>query len=164
MVATRDRLARKASVPLVSPAKASPTTGRTGAPQPTTLQGPVEKPRTLVTAPAIPPARVTGGRHPAGADPVRWWTQSAKYVPKRSAIPANRTRSDMSTAKPHSGPPKGLSAENQKRTRPGTKATFRARGTSRATRNAGSFGSHGLNVKKSTGFRTRESTASGSAT
>src|SRR3989442_14259591 len=46
-----------ASVVLESPAKTSPTTGSTGAPQPTTLHGPVDSPSTLTHAPTAPPAR-----------------------------------------------------------------------------------------------------------
>ena len=62
-VVTRDRLARKARVPLDSPANASPTTGITGAPQPMTLHGPVDSPTTLASIPATPPR--WGGAIPA---------------------------------------------------------------------------------------------------
>lgn len=61
-VMIRDRLARSASVPLESPAKARPTTGITGAPQPMTLHGPVESPTTLVSIPARPPRRAAEPR------------------------------------------------------------------------------------------------------
>ena len=56
-----------ASVVLESPAKTSPTTGNTGAPQPTTLHGPVESPRTLTHAPTAPPARPAPARQPPAA-------------------------------------------------------------------------------------------------
>ena len=51
----RDTPERSAIVPLDSPVNASPSTGRTGAPQPTTLHGIVLNPRVLKIAPISPP-------------------------------------------------------------------------------------------------------------
>jgi len=56
-MATRPKLEKNASVLEETPVNARPTTGRTGTPQPITLQELVEKPRTLVSAPATPPGR-----------------------------------------------------------------------------------------------------------
>src|SRR2546429_315912 len=60
----RDEIESTASVPLERPVKTSPTTGSTGAPQPTTLHGPVESPRTLANAPTTPPLFVAEARQP----------------------------------------------------------------------------------------------------
>src|SRR4030095_10026716 len=54
---TRERPESRARVPLESPAKTRPTTGSTGAPHPTTLHGPVERPG----PPPPPPAARPGG-------------------------------------------------------------------------------------------------------
>lgn len=51
----RDAPERSAIVPLDSPVNASPSTGRTGAPQPTTLHGIVLNPSVLKIAPINPP-------------------------------------------------------------------------------------------------------------
>src|SRR5262249_50946191 len=55
VVATVERCDSHARVVLVSPAKARPTTGITGAPHPITVQPPVASPKTLETAPSAPP-------------------------------------------------------------------------------------------------------------
>src|SRR2546425_917818 len=60
-----------ASVVLESPAKTSPTTGSTGAPQPTTLHGPVDNPSTLTQAPTAPPARPAPVCQPLATAPRR---------------------------------------------------------------------------------------------
>ncbi len=60
----RDEIESTASVPLERPVKTRPTTGSTGAPQPTTLHGPVESPRTLANAPTTPPLFVAEARQP----------------------------------------------------------------------------------------------------
>src|SRR5262245_760243 len=65
-VSTRDSPERSARVPLVRPAKASPTTGSTGAPHPITLHGPVESPRTPAAAPRAPPPLQAEARHLGG--------------------------------------------------------------------------------------------------
>src|SRR5216684_5114471 len=53
----RVSVAKSVSVPLERPVNASPTTGSTGTPQPASVQGPVVRPKTLVTAPAMPAGR-----------------------------------------------------------------------------------------------------------
>src|SRR5216117_2657602 len=60
-----------ASAVLESPAKPSPTTGSTGAPQPTTLHGPVDNPSTLTQAPTAPPARPAPVCQPLATAPRR---------------------------------------------------------------------------------------------
>src|SRR5215467_6639289 len=51
---TSDSVVKRLSVTLDSPVKASPTTGKTGTPQPASVHGPVVSPSTLVAAPAMP--------------------------------------------------------------------------------------------------------------
>ena len=70
----RDTPDISARVVLDSPVKASPTTGSTGAPHPTTLHGPVDRPSTLTPAPTTPPARPEPARPPP---PARRSSQSA---------------------------------------------------------------------------------------
>ena len=53
----RERVVKSVSVPLERPVKASPTTGRTGTPQPASVHGPALRPTTLVNAPATPAGR-----------------------------------------------------------------------------------------------------------
>src|SRR5437868_9519296 len=53
----RDRVVKSVRVPLERPVNASPTMGRTGTPQPASVQGPVVRPNTLVSAPATPAGR-----------------------------------------------------------------------------------------------------------
>src|SRR5881397_3991992 len=92
-------------VVLLRPAKASPMTGSTGAPQPITVQPPVDSPKTPPRAPSTPPDRPARRPH------------SAKYNATRSDMNAKRARSAVVTAKPHSSPNE-LSEENQKRAKP----------------------------------------------
>src|SRR2546428_3098403 len=73
---TRETCDSTASVVLESPANTSPTTGSTGAPQPTTLHGPVDSPSTLTQAPTAPPARPTRADQPR-ATAARRSSQSA---------------------------------------------------------------------------------------
>lgn len=61
-MATRDTVAKSLSVSVETPVTASPTTGKTGTPHPATLQGPVERPSTLVRPPATPARRPVFGR------------------------------------------------------------------------------------------------------
>src|SRR5437867_4053021 len=61
------------------------TTGSTGAPQPTTLQGPVDRPSTLAAAASPPPARPDPARQlltPAA----RRSSQSATYTATSTAV------------------------------------------------------------------------------
>src|SRR2546422_489816 len=81
---TRDAPESSASVPLDSPAKARPTTGSTGAPQPTTLHGPVESPSTPANAPTIPPVRLVVVRQPVSHPFGRRSRTGAAYLPARA--------------------------------------------------------------------------------
>ena len=106
------------------PGEDEPTTGSTGAPQPTTLHGPVERPSTPTNAPTIPPARLVPARQPANRPCSRRSSTSAKYAPTRSDMARKRARSIVSTAKPHSGNPYGPSAVNQKSATRDRKSSF----------------------------------------
>jgi len=64
MAEIRETWASSASVVLESPANTRATTGKTGAPQPTTLHGPVDRPSTLAAAARVPPARPDRARQP----------------------------------------------------------------------------------------------------
>src|SRR2546422_1442323 len=90
---TRDAPESRASVPLDSPAKARPTTGSTGAPQPTTLHGPVESPSTPAKAPTIPPVRLVDVPQPV-TQPCRQRSRaSAALLPARREIARKRAPS-----------------------------------------------------------------------
>ena len=104
-------------VVLLRPAKASPITGRTGAPQPITVQPPVESPKMPPSAPSTPPDPPALRPHGATGRAARRSIQSAKYAATRRDMKAKRARSAVVTAKPHSSPNE-LSAENQKSARP----------------------------------------------
>ena len=80
-----------------------------------------------------------------------------------SAIRAKRTRSLTVTAKPHSRV-KEPSAENQNSASPQVRSRRSARGALSNTRYSGRRLSHGLNVKKSRGFRASDSTIGGART
>src|SRR5262245_34884546 len=143
---TREISESSATVVLDSPANASPTTGSTGAPQPTTLHGPVDRPSTPAHALSAPPARPAPTRQPFATPAARRSSQSATYTPTSSAVTMNRTTSAPSTAKPHSGWPYGPSAENQKSATRDRKSSLSDQGVAEA-RYSGSFLIHGLNVK-----------------
>src|SRR5262245_22094793 len=151
---TREASDSSANVPLESPAKTRPTTGRTGAPHPTTLQGPVESASTLATAPTDPPA-AWATRRP--------WSTSAKYTPMRTPMAMKRSTSAVSTAKPHSGAPYGPSAVTQNQATRERKSSLLVSGTS-DTRYAGSFFSQGLNAAYVHGARVRARTTGGRST
>src|SRR5215470_12202466 len=104
-------------VVLLKPAKARPITGRTGAPQPITVQPPVESPKMPPSAPSTPPDPPALCSHGATGSAVRRSIQSAKYAATRSDMKTKRMRSAVVTAKPHSIPNEP-SAENHKSARP----------------------------------------------
>jgi hypothetical protein len=58
VVAIFENCVKNLRVSLDRPVKTRPTIGKTGAPQPTTLHGPVESPRVLARTPATPPFRL----------------------------------------------------------------------------------------------------------
>ena len=134
-----------ASVPLDSPATASPTTGSTGAPHPMTLHGPVDRPSIAAAAPRLPPLPADPAAHPRIGPRRRLSRHKANQAPTRPEVARMRARSRTSTAKPHSVPPYGLSAENQNRARLERRASFGPRGPGEA-RYSGTRASHGLNV------------------
>src|SRR5215831_13075948 len=158
---TREISESSATVVLDNPANASPITGSTGAPQPTTLHGPVESPSTPAHALTAPPARPAPTRQPCTA--ARRSSHSATYTPASSAVTTKRTTSAPSTAKPHSGWPYGPSAENQNNATRPRKSSLSDQGVAE-TRYSGSFLSHGLNVKYVHGFRATDSSSGGSRT
>src|SRR5215831_13949399 len=75
---TSDSVVKRLSVPLDRPVKASPTTGKTGTPQPASVHGPVVSPSTLVTAPAMPARRAAVEGTPQASPSRRLYAQSAK--------------------------------------------------------------------------------------
>ena len=75
---TRESVVKSDKVALERPVKASPTTGSTGTPQPASVQGPVLRPSTLVTAPATPAGRAALKPAPQAAPSRRRYDQSAK--------------------------------------------------------------------------------------
>ena len=104
MAEIRETWESSASVVLERPANMRATTGSTGAPQPTTLQGPVDKPSTLAAAARLPPARPEPARQPR-TPAERRSSQSATYTATSAAVNTKRTTSAPSTANPHSGWP-----------------------------------------------------------
>src|SRR5216684_5290379 len=152
----RDSVAKSVSVPLERPVNASPTTGRTGTPQPASVQGPVVRPKTLVTAPATPAGRAALKPTPHASRSRLRYDQSAKYAPNTSEVRRMRKSVGTSTMNPHSMPsPPPLSALTQAMAMLERNDSFFARGSSDA-RYSGRRRSHGLKVKKSTGRRAME--------
>src|SRR5229473_7119092 len=159
----RDSVAKSVSVPLERPVNASPTTGRTGTPQPASVQGPVVRPKTLVTAPATPAGRAALKPTPHASPSRLRYDQSAKYAPNTSEVRRMRKSVGTSTMNPHSMPsPPPLSALTQAMAMLERNDSFFARGSSDA-RYSGRRRSHGLKVKKSTGRRTMERMMTGAA-
>src|ERR1700694_2493629 len=159
----RARMVNRLSVPLEIPVNASPTTGRTGTPQPATEHGPVVRPITLPKAPAIPAGRAALRPSPQASAWLRRWAQSAKYVPNNSEVTRIRASDGTSMMKPHSRPSTGLSALNHPMAMVDRKASFLLNWTSWDARYSGSRESQGLKVKKSTGFRTKDRRTTGAA-
>src|SRR5258708_29865777 len=143
---TRDSVAKRVSVPLESPVRASPTTGKTGTPQPAREQGPVVRPKTVVTAPATPagPAALEPCPHALG-----WrcrYERSAKYAPNTSAVRRVRATVGTSTMNPQSMPSTLLSALTHAMAMLERNDSFFAKGSPDA-RYSGRRESQGLKVK-----------------
>src|SRR2546422_6708135 len=110
---SRDSIVSIVSVAVDRPVNASPTTGRTGTPQPASVQGPVVRPNTLVSAPATPAGRAALKPGPQDAPRPRRYDHSAKYEPNTSEVSRIRTTVGTSMMNPHSMPSPPLSELNQ---------------------------------------------------
>ena len=86
---TRETSESSVTEVLDNPAKTSPTTGSTGAPQPTTLHGPVDRPSTPASALSVPPAA-------AGADAPAAHPHGAPFEPERDVETDEQRRDDES--------------------------------------------------------------------
>src|SRR5438128_1675880 len=87
--------ASQASVVLVRPTKARPTTGIIGAPHPITVQPPLARPSTLPAAPSRPPCRATWSPRPERPAETREDAPEPVHGPPEPIIEAARKSGEL---------------------------------------------------------------------